>query len=160
MQISNGKIIQDLQLTLTGDSYVSFYEDDADLEDSWGVWPTKINHFPKNTDDCKEISLESFLKVVKGKDLQAEYFNEGNLPGIKFPNDMKHIIDFFGIAEMKVLGAKVPSIISSRFTYFASLGDKTPSEVLRELIYGYVKQEMESRAGTLMFRREQDYLAK
>lgn len=112
----------------------------------WKYWPE---------DNAKEISIESFLKALEGKELKARYFLgwEGGKQNYRYYDEWSKLADAMGVSQMVALTTKVPKNVARRFSIFAN-EENSVSETLRKLIYNYVKGYMADHSDKLMFREQ------
>ena len=119
--------------------------------DEYGIWEKSTNFFPKDTEECDGAADEELY----GKELTAMIFLgwEDNKEINREIEDWEEFSKHVGITELQVLGTKVPTIIKTRFEFFAN-ETSTTSAVLRGLVYDYVKRQMTENMDKLIFKEK------
>lgn len=154
MKLSEDRV-ELLQVILTGtddtEESVEFSVGDFEKE-MYAVNPSSFwKHWPE--DNAKEISKDSFLKILADKELRARVFLgwEHDKQNYRYYDDWTKLADAMGISEMVTLTTKVPKNVARRFTIFANETGSV-SERIRKLVYDYTRQYMADNSKKLIFR--------
>ena len=148
MQLSNERI-ELLRATMIGEgSNYMFKTQDGN---EYGIWEKHTNFFPKDTEECKTVDD----KTLYGKELTALIFLgwEGNQEINKEIGDWEDFARQVGVSKLEATSTKIPTVIKARFEFFAN-ERSTPSAVLRNLIYEYVKKQMVDNIDSLVFKEK------
>ena len=161
------KRISQIQTVLTDDDdFVEFAEEDFD-EGLWYVSKDCIHRFGAK-DESGEQYIEKtysnrigdrpyreFYEQIKGKELKARIFLGYHMgkPQYKVFTEWEDLAKAIGVSELVTLATKVPKVIAKRFTVFANM-EGGRSNVLRNLVYEYVKKKMIENIDSLMFKEE------
>jgi len=151
-----------IQIVLRGEDGVTFYEKGSSSEKGYwyltGKEEGRIDEAgPQNKNgdivDYKTQSFSAFLEWAKNKELVAEttiYREERGYDQETF-EEWDHLTRYLHIADLVVLSTKVPKAVAGKFRYYASRTSDT-SSVLREIVYGYVKEQIVENAERDMFK--------
>ena len=141
------------------EDYISFYPKGSNSDK--GYWYVNAKDVQeagpasKGGDQVYESrSDESLIELSQKHDLVAEislYDKDGRyMFKDETFEDWEHLARYLGISELVAISTKVPKNVAKKFDYYATMTG-TKSEVLRNLVYDYVKEAIKDNAERDMF---------
>ncbi len=162
MKIDKERFDELKTVIMTDLDFVEFCLIDQKFED--GLWyvsyENRIAVFGKDEGDdngapiLKNIDPNKFLDSINGLEVKARIFtgwSEGREQREEF-DDYGLFSKAIGISSLVAVSTKLPNSVDKKLKYFANREGKEKSAKIREIVYGYVEQQIRENAKDLMFK--------